>query len=148
MMKKIIEGLPWQLITMNKLTYALELQSGYEKEGTFAVISKAMNKEIFTGSKVTPNLSEISNNLLKSEQNSSLPMLNFPPKFCTDTSISQIASNITIRSGCKFDVCFREYDKEFLSILEEIQCSLNNVKSRSQISASSVVRNSVTSLVV
>ena len=148
MMTKIIEGLAWLLITMNKLNYADVPQSGYEKEGTFAVISTAMNKEIFTGSKVTPNLSEISNDLLKSEQNSSLPMLNFPPKFCTDTSISQIASSITIGSGCESDVCFCGYDKEFLSILEEIQCSLNNVKSRSQVSASSVVRNSVTSLVV
>ena len=122
---------------MNKLTYAKVLQSGYEKERTFAVnstikdISTVMNKKIYTASKVIPNLSDISNDLLKSEQNSSLPMLSLPPPLCTDTSISKNASNITVKSGCESDVCLDRYD-------EDLHCLLNTVQSQSQISAPSV----------
>ena len=64
-----------------------------------------MNKEIYTDTKVTTNLSEIYNDLLKSEQNSSLPMFNLPPPLCTDTSIFQDASNIIIGSGFESNVC-------------------------------------------
>ena len=65
-----------------KKTYAEVLQIGCEKEGTFVVkegINGVMNsviKEIDTVGKVTPDLLEIYNYLLKSEQNSSSPMLN------------------------------------------------------------------------
>ena len=58
------------------------LQIGYEKEGTFAFkegINAVMNsatKEIDTVGKVTPDLSEIYNDLFKSEQNSSSPIPN------------------------------------------------------------------------
>ena len=58
------------------------LQIGYEKEGTFVFkegINAVMNsatKEIDTVGKVTPDLSEIYNDLLKSEQNSSSPIPN------------------------------------------------------------------------
>ena len=129
---------------MNKLTYAKVLQSGYEKERTFAVnstikdISTVMNKKIYTASKVIPNLSDISNDLLKSEQISSLPMLSLPPPLCTDPSISKNASNITVKSGCESDVCLDRYDQKFLSILEDLHCLLNTVQSQSQISAPSV----------
>ena len=43
-------------------------------------------KGIYTVGKVTLDLSENYNDLLKSEQNNSLPMLNLPPPICTDTS--------------------------------------------------------------
>ena len=49
---------------------------------------------------MTPDLSEIYNDLLKSEENSSSPMLSLPPPICTDTSTSKNASNIAIESGC------------------------------------------------
>ena len=58
------------------------LQIECEKEGTFVVkegINAVMNsatKEIDTVGKVTPDLSEIYNDLLKSEQNSSSPIPN------------------------------------------------------------------------
>ena len=58
------------------------LQIGYEKEGTFVFkegINAVMNsaaKEIDTVGKVTPDLSEIYNDLFKSEQNSSSPIPN------------------------------------------------------------------------
>ena len=129
---------------MNKLTYAKVLQSGYEKERIFAVnstikdISTVMNKKIYTASKVTPNLSDIYNDFLKSEQKSSVPMLSLPPPLCTDTSISKNASNITVKSGCESDVCLERHDQKFLSILEDLHCLLNTVQSQSQISAPSV----------
>ena len=85
-------------------------------------------KEIDTVGKVTPDLSEIYNDLLKSEQNSSSPMLNLPPPICTDTSTSKNASNSTIESGCESDVCLDDYDKEILSILEDLQCPRNPVE--------------------
>ena len=97
-----------------------------------------MNKEIYTDSKITPNFSEIFNDLLKSEQNSSLPMLNLPPPLCTDTFTCQNPSNIIIGSGYESDVGLDGYDKEILGILEDAQCSLNAVKSQSQISAPAV----------
>ena len=58
------------------------LQIGCEKEGTFVFkegINAVMNsatKEIDTVGKVTPDLSEIYNDLFKSEQNSSSPIPN------------------------------------------------------------------------
>ena len=70
------------------------LQIGCEKDGTFVVkedINAVMNsatKEIDTLGKVTPDLLEIYNDLLKSEQNSSSPIPNLPPPICTDTSTS------------------------------------------------------------
>ena len=133
-----------------KKIYAKVLQIGREKEGTFVVkegINAVMNsatKEIDTVGKVTLDLSEIYNDLLKSEQNSSSPMLNLPPPICTDTSTSKNASNSTIESGCESD----NYDKEILSILEDLQCLRNPVKSQSQISVRSVRTNSIGYLVV
>ena len=105
-------------------------------------------KEIYTVGKVTLDLSEIYNDLLKSEQNSSSPMLNLPLPICTDTSTSQIASNITIESGCESDVCLDEYDKKILSIHEAIQCPQSPVKSQSQISVHQSEQNTVCCLVV
>ena len=58
-------------------------------------------KEIDTVGKVTPDLSEIHNDFLKSEQNSSSPMLNLPTPICTDTFTSKNA----IERGCESDVC-------------------------------------------
>ena len=49
-------------------------------------------KEIDTMGKVTPDLSKIYNDLLKSEQNSSSTMPNLPPPICTDTSTSKNVS--------------------------------------------------------
>ena len=124
-----------------KITSAEVLQSGYEKEGTFVVkqaISTVMKPKRYTVGKVTPDLSEIYITLLKSEQNSSLPILNLPPPICTDTLASKNASNTTIESSCESDVCFDEYDKEILSILADLQCRLNPVKSQCQISVPSV----------
>ena len=118
------------------------LQIGCEKVGTFAVkeginaVMNSANKEIDTVGKVTPDLLEIYNDLLKSEQNSSSPMSNLPPLICTDTSTSKNASNSTIESGCESDVCLDDYDKEILSILEDRQCPRKPVKS--QISVPSV----------
>ena len=89
-------------------------------------------KGIYTVGKVTLDLSEIYNDLLKSEQNNSLPMLNLPPPICTDTSTLKNASNITVKSG------HEEYGKEILSILEGLQRSRNPVKCQSQMNASSV----------
>ena len=110
------------------------LQIGCEKEETFvfkeginAVINSA-TKEIDTMGKATPDLSEIYNDYLKIEQNSSSLMLNLPPAICTDTSTSKNASNSTIESGCESDVCLDDYDKEILSILEDLQCPRNPVK--------------------
>ena len=90
-------------------------------------------KEIYTVCKVTPDLSEIYYDLLKSKQKRSSPMFNLPAPICTDTSTSKNASNITIESGCEPDVCLDEYDKEILNILEDIQCPRKPVKSQSQI---------------
>ena len=93
-----------------KKTYAEVLQIGCEKEGGFVVkeginvVMKSSTKEIDTVSKVTLDLSEIYNGLLKSEENSSSPMLNLPAPICTDTSTSKNASNSTIESGCESDV--------------------------------------------
>ena len=108
-----------------KKTFAEVLQIGLEKEGTFVVkegINAVVNsptKEIDTVNKVTLDLSEIYNDLLKSEQNGSSPMPNLPSPICTDTSTSKIASNSTIGNGCESDVCLNDYDKEILSILED-----------------------------
>ena len=127
-----------------KKTYAEVLQIGCEKEGTFVVkegvnaVMNSVTKEIDTVAKVTPDLSEIHNDLLKSEQNSSSSMLNLPPSICTDTSTCKNASNSTIESVCESDVCLDNYDKEILSILEDLQCPRNPVKSQSQISVPSV----------
>ena len=93
----------------------------FVKEGINAVINSA-TKEIDTVGEVTPDLSEIYNDLLKSEKNRSSPMPNLPPPNCTDTSASENASNSTIESGCESDVCLDDYDKEILSILEDLQC--------------------------
>ena len=106
-------------------------------EGINAVMNSA-TKEIDTVGKVTSDLSEIYNDLLKSEQNISSPMPNLPPPICKDTFTSKNASNSTIESGCKSDVCLDDYDKEILSILEDLQCPQNPVKSQSQISVPSV----------
>ena len=95
-------------------------------------------KEIYTVGKVTPDLSEIYNDLLKSEQNSSSSILNLPSPIYTDTSTFKNASNSTIESGCESDVCLDDDDKEILSILEDLQCPRNPVKSQSQISVPSV----------
>ena len=120
------------------------LEIGCEKEGTFAVkdgINAVMNngtKEIDTVGKVTPDLSEIYSDLLKSELSSSSPVSNLPPPNCKDTSTSKNASNSTIESGCESDVCLDDYDKEILSILEDLQCPQKSVKSQSQISIPSV----------
>ena len=142
------KGLSW--VTDNrkqrkkKKTYAEVLQIGCEKEGTFVVkeatnaVMNSATKEIDTVGKVTLDLSEIYNDLLKSEQNSSSLVLNLPPSICTDTSTSKNASNCTIESGCESDVCPDDYDKEILSILEYLQCPRNPVKSQSQISVPSV----------
>ena len=100
-----------------KKYYAEVLQTGYEKEGTFVVkqdINAVMNsatKDIYTVGKVTPHLSKIYEDLLKSEQNSSSLMVNLPPPICTDISTSKVV---------KSDVCLDEYDKEILSILEDL----------------------------
>ena len=107
----------------------------FVKEGINAVINSA-TKEIDTVGEVTPDLSEIYNDLLKSEKNRSSPMPNLPPPNCTDTSASENASNSTIESGCESDVCLDDYDKEILSILEDRQCPRKPVKS--QISVPSV----------
>ena len=69
-------------------------------------------KEIDTVGKVTPDLSEIYNDLLKIEQKSSSPMPNLPPPICTDTFTSKNVSNSTIESGCESDICLGDYDKE------------------------------------
>ena len=120
------------------------LEIGCEKEGTFAVkdgINAVMNngtKEIDTMGKVTPDLSEIYNDLLKSELNSPSPMSNLPPPISKDISASKNTSNSTIESGCESDVCLDDYDKEILSILEDLQCPRKSVKSQSQISIPSV----------
>ena len=107
------------------------------KEGINAVMNSA-SKEIDTVGMVTPDLSEIYNDSLKSEENSSSPMPNLTPPICTDTFTSKNASNSTIESGCESDVCLDDYHKEILSILEDLQCPRNPVKSQSQISIPSV----------
>ena len=85
----------------------------YDKciKGINAVMSSAI-KEIDAVGKVTPDLSEVYNDLLKSEQNSSSPMPNLPPPICTDTSTSKNASNSTTESGYESDVCLDDCDKE------------------------------------
>ena len=65
-------------------------------------------------------------------------MLNLPPLICTDTYTYKYASNSTIESGCESDVCLDNYDKEILSILEDLQCPRKPVKGQSQISVPSV----------
>ena len=70
------------------------LQIGCEKGGTFVVkegINAVMNsaiKLIDTVGNITPDLSEIYNNLLKNEQNSSSRMPNLPRPICADTFTS------------------------------------------------------------
>ena len=44
----------------------------------------------------------------------------------------------SIESVCESDVCLDDYDKEILSILKDLQCPQNPVKSQSQISVPSV----------
>ena len=85
----------------------------YDKciKGINAVMSSA-TKKIDAVGKVTPDLSEVYNDLLKSEQNSSSPMPNLPPPICTDTSTSKNASNSTTESGYESDVCLDDCDKE------------------------------------
>ena len=117
-----------------KKTYAEVQQIRCEKEGTFVVkeginaVANNATKEIDTVGKVTPDLSEIYNYLLKSEQNSSSPMPNLPPPICTDTSTPKNTSNSTIERGCESDVCLDDYDKEILSILEGLHFPRNPVK--------------------
>ena len=112
-----------------KKTYAEVLQIECEKEGTFVVkeginaVINSVTKEIDTVGKVTPDLSEVYNDLLKSEQRSSSPMPNLPPPICTDASASKNASNSTIESSCESDVCLDDYNKDVLSILEDLLCS-------------------------
>ena len=85
-----------------KKTYAEVLPSGYDKERTFAVkqdinaVMKSATKEIHTVGNVTPGLSEIYNDLLKSEQNSPSPMLNLPQPTCTDTSTSKSLLEVVV----------------------------------------------------
>ena len=69
------------------------------KEGINGVMN-SVSKEIDTVAKVTLDLSEIYNDLLKSDQNGSSLMLNIPPLICKDTSTSKNTSNGTIKSGC------------------------------------------------
>ena len=47
-------------------------------------------------------------------------MPNLPPPICTDTSTSKNTSNSTIERGCESDVCLDDYDKEILSVLEDL----------------------------
>ena len=99
-----------------KKTDAEVLQIECEKEGIFVVkeginaVINSVTKEIDTVGKVTPDLSEVYNDLLKSEQSSSSPMPNLPPPICTGASTSKNASNSTIESGCESDVCLDDYD--------------------------------------
>ena len=101
------------------------LQSGYEKEGTFVFkqdINAVMNracKEIYTVGKVTADILEIYNDLLKSEQNSFLAMPNLPPLICVDTLTFKNVSNIIIESGCESDVGLDEHNKEILTKRKE-----------------------------
>ena len=88
---------------------------------------------------VTPDLSEIYNNLLKSEQNSSSQMPNLPRPICADTFTSKNASNSTIESDCESNACLDDYDEEILSILEDLRCGRNPVTSQSQISIPSIL---------
>ena len=103
-----------------KKTFAEVLQSGYEKEVTFVFkqdINAVMNrarKEIYTVGKVTADISEIYNDLLKNEQNSFSAMPNFPPLICADTFTFKNESNIIIGSGCEFDVDLDEYNMKIL----------------------------------
>ena len=94
MMSNIKDLAEWQITQRQKKAFAGVLQIGCEKDGTFVVkegINAVMNsatKEIDTVGKVTPDLLEIYNDLLKSEQNSSSPIPHLPPPICTDTSTS------------------------------------------------------------
>ena len=124
------------------------MPSRYEKVGTFkvnftiqdiSVVMKNATKETYTDCKVTPNLSKIYNDLIKSENNSPSIMLNLLPLLCTDTCASKNGSNIIIGGGCEFDICLDGYEKEILSIIKDLQCSPNPVnKSQSQINVPSV----------
>ena len=78
----------------------------------------SVSKEIDTVAKVTLDLSEIYNDLLKSDQNGSSPMLNIPPLICKDTSTSKNTSSGTIKSGCESNVCLDNYDKEIYAFLK------------------------------
>ena len=95
-------------------------------------------EDIDTVGKVTPELLERYNDLLKGGQTGSSTMLHLPPPICTDTSRSKNASNSTIESSCESDVWLVDYEKEILSILEDLRCPRNPVKSQSQISVPSV----------
>ena len=88
---------------------------------------------------VTPDLSEICNNLLKSEQNSSSRIANLPRPICADTFTSKNASNSTIESDCESNACLKDYDEQILTILEDLQCGRKPVKSQSQISIPSML---------
>ena len=105
-------------------------------------------KEIVTVGKATPDISEIYNDLLKSEQYNSSPMPNLPPPVCTDTSTSKNASDSTIESGFESDVCLDYYDKEIQSILEDLQCPRKPVKDQSKIIVPSVRTEKLGRLVV
>ena len=77
-------------------------------------INSLMNSatiEIDTVGKITPELSERYNDLLKSAQTSSSPMLNLPPPIFTDTCRSKNASNSTIESSCEADVSLADCEK-------------------------------------
>ena len=61
-------------------------------------------EEIDTVGKVTLELLERCNDLLKGGKTGSSTILNLPPPICTDTSRSKNASNSTIESSCESDV--------------------------------------------
>ena len=108
-----------------KRDFAEVLQSGYQKEGTFVFkqdINAVMNRarrEIYTVGKFTADISEVYNDLLKSEQNSFLAMPNLLPLICADILTFKNASNIIIRSGCESDVGLDEHNKEILTKRKE-----------------------------
>ena len=74
--------------------------------------------------KPKPHFSEIYQDLLLSEQINSSGMFSAPPVLNTDTSISYIASNSSIRSTyASANLSLDTHDEEVLNILEELQCS-------------------------
>ena len=53
-------------------------------------------------------------------------MFSTPPVLHTDTSVSHLARNSSIKSKCvSADQSFNTHDEEILNILEELQCSAN-----------------------
>ena len=78
--------------------------------------------------KPKPNFSEIHKDLLFSEQINSSGMFSTPPVLNTDTSTSHNVSNSSIRSTCaSADLSLDTHDEEILNILEELQCSADQI---------------------